>query len=386
MRAVVMRGEWEPRMGFLPSAQQAAERKAPAHLVWRRPTFAWETVADPTPGHGEVVIKVRRCGVCGSDTHCYEVDADGYPLFSGPARLPCVIGHEYSGEVVALGAGVLDLRVGDLVVAEGMVGCGVCEACRVGSPNQCGRLEMVGFSAPGAFAEYIVAKERFLWKLDDLADRVGSAGAALEIAALVEPVGCAYNGMFVAAGGLRPGAWVGVFGCGPIGLGAVALARAAGAAGIAAFDPVGERRNLALQLGADLAYDPLGIDPAEVLRTMSAGWGADMVVEAAGAAHLTMPAIERCFAPGGRMVYLGRTGGRAPVLLDALVTHAAGIVGARGHVGGGCFPRILRLLARGRLPIRPMVTSRLPFTGALDALVKSTDRREGKVMVDLDGV
>ena len=387
MKAVMMRAGWEPRAGYaLSEAEKTSGKARMASQVWRHPTFAWEDLPDPAPGHGEVVIRVRRCGVCGSDTHCYETDDEGYVLFSGPTRLPCVIGHEYSGEVIALGPGVRDLRVGDLVCAEGMLGCGVCEACRVGRPNQCPRLEMVGFSSPGAFAEYIVAPERFLWNLRALAEREGGAEAALELSALVEPIGCAFNGMFISAGGLLPGSWVGVFGCGPIGLGAVALARACGAAGIAAFDVVPERAELARALGADLALDPRACDPAEVLKTLSAGWGADMIVEAAGAAHLTMPAIERAFAPGGRMVYLGRTGQRAPVMLDVLVTQAAGIVGARGHVGGGCFPRILRLMERGRLPVQPMITRRYEFGDALKALHRSTDRREGKVMVTLGSV
>ncbi len=379
-----MDATWDPRPGFVPTEAQTLSRKASASQVWRHPTFSWHEVAEPTPGRDEVVVRVRRCGVCGSDTHCFETDAEGYVLFSGPCRLPCVIGHEYSGEVVAVGADVVALRVGDLVCAEGMIGCGVCEACRVGRPNQCPRLEMVGFSTPGAFAEYIVAKERFLWSLQGLADRVGSASVALELAALVEPIGCAFNGIFVSAGGFLPGSWVAVFGCGPIGLGAIALARAAGAAGIAAFDVVPERNSLALALGADIAMDPRTCDAADVIREMSGGWGADLLVEAAGAALATMPAIEKSFAPGGRMVYLGRTGLRAPVMLDTLVTQAAGIVGARGHVGGGCFPRILRLLERGRLPVLPMVTARFGFADALVALKASTDRREGKVMVTLD--
>jgi threonine dehydrogenase-like Zn-dependent dehydrogenase len=240
---------------------------------------------------------------------------------------------------------------------------------------------MVGFSSPGAFAEYISAKERFLWNLAPLAEQVGNVDRALELAALVEPVGCAYNGMVVSAGGIPPGAFVAVFGCGPIGLGAVALARAAGAAGIVAFDVVPERAALARVLGADEAHDPTALDAAEAIRRFTRGAGADMIVEAAGAALHTMPAIERSFAAGGRMVYLGRTGLRAPVMLDALVTQAAGIVGARGHSGMGCFPRLLRLMERGRLDIGPMVTSRFAFDHTLDALRKSTDRTDGKVMI-----
>lgn len=385
MRAVMMRAQWDPRPGYTPDAAELASGKARmASAVWRRPSFAWETVPDPEPGRDEVLLGVRRCGVCGSDTHCYETDDEGYILFSGPTRLPCIVGHEYTAEVLEVGADVRHLRVGQLVCAEGMLSCGVCENCRVGRPNQCPALEMVGFSAPGAYAERIVAKERFLWSLDGLAERLGSADRALDLAALVEPIGCAYNGMFVSAGGLAPGSWVAVFGCGPIGLGAIALARAAGAAGIVAFDVVPERVALARALGADEAHDPRAVDPVEAIRALSGGQGADMVVEAAGAAHLTMPAIERSFAAGGRMVYLGRTGQRAPVMLDVLVTMAAGIVGARGHSGQGCFPRILRLMERGRLDVSAMLTSRFAFADSLDALVKSTDRTDGKVLIDMD--
>lgn len=382
MKAVMMHATWDPREGYVPDAQENRSGKARmASQVWRHPRFDWEDVPDPTCSRDGVVLKVRRCGVCGSDTHCYETDPQGYILFSGPTRLPCVIGHEYTAEVVEVGPDVQDLRVGDLVCAEGMLSCGVCEVCRIGRPNQCPRLEMVGFSAPGAYAEYISAKERFIWNIGGLAERFGDADAALDMAALVEPIGCAYNGMVVSAGGIPPGGWIVVFGCGPIGLGAIALARAAGAAGIIGFDVVPERIALALAMGADEAYDPRTVDVVEVIRRMSRGAGADMMVEAAGAAHLTMPAIERSFAAGGRMVYLGRTGQRAPVNLDVLVTQAAGIVGARGHSGSGCFPRILRLMERGRLHVAPMITTRFAFDQTLDALAKSTDRKDGKVMV-----
>lgn len=382
MRAVVLNAEWDPRPGYVPSEKELRTRKARmASGVWRHPTFVWEDVPDPTPGPDEVVLRVRRCGVCGSDTHCYEHDHDGYILFSGPTRVPCVVGHEYTAEVVEVGPMVKHLRKGQLVAAEGMLYCGVCEACRTGRPNQCPDLDMVGFSSPGAYAPYITAKERFLWSLDPLAERLGSADAALELGALIEPIACSYNGMIVSAGGLQPGSHVAVFGAGPIGLGAVALARAAGAATIVAFEVMPERRAIALQCGADEAHDPREVDAADVIRRISGGWGADMMVEAAGAALQTMPAIERSFAAGGKMVYLGRTGLRAPVMLDVLVTQAAGIVGARGHAGGGCFPRLLRLMERGLLNVSPMVTARYSFDDTIVAVQKSTDRTDGKVMI-----
>lgn len=381
----MLRAEWDPRPGYVPTARERESGKATmASRVWRHPRFVPETVPDPRPGADEVLLKVRACGVCGSDTHCYEHDADGYILFSGPVRLPVTVGHEYTAEVVEVGPAVRHLRPGMLVAAEGMLYCGVCEACRTGNPNQCPDLDMVGFSAPGAYAEYVAAKERFLWSLDPLAEKLGSADAALELGALIEPIACSYNGMFVSAGGFSPGGHVAVFGCGPIGLGAIALARAAGAATVLAFETVPERRAIAAAMGADGVWDPREVPAAEVIREHTRGWGADMMVEAAGAALHTMPQIERAFAPGGKMVYLGRTGLQAPVLLDVLVTQAARIAGARGHAGGGCFPRILRLLEAGRLHVAPMITRRYPFAETIDAVAKSCDRTDGKILVRYD--
>ena len=319
MRAVVLHADWDPRPGYVVTERERTSGKATmASQVWRNPRFVPTEIPDPSPGHGEVVMRVRACGVCGSDTHCYEHDADGYVLFSGPVRLPVTVGHEYTAEVVEVGPGVRNLRKGMLVAAEGMLYCGVCEACRAGNPNQCPELDMVGFSAPGAYAEYIRSHERFLWSLDPLAEKLGSADRALELGALIEPIACSYNGMFVSAGGFSPGGHVAVFGCGPIGLGAIALARAAGAATILAFETMPERRAVALAMGADGVWDPREVAAGELIREHTRGWGADMMVEAAGAALHTMPAIERAFAPGGKMVYLGRTGHRAPVLLDVL--------------------------------------------------------------------
>ena len=382
MKAILLEADWDPRPGYPTTDQELSTRKATtASQVWRRPRFAPVDLPDPTPGHGQVLLRVLACGVCGSDTHCYESDHDGYVLFSGPVRLPVVVGHEYTAEVVQVGPGVRNLRPGQLVAGEGMLYCGVCEACRTGQPNQCPDLDMLGFSAQGAFAEYLVADERMLWSLDGLADTLGDQTQAAEWGALIEPVGCSYNGMFVSAGGLTPGAHVAVFGCGPIGLGAVALARAAGAATVLAFETVPERRDVALAMGADAAWDPRQVTPGDVIRERTRGWGADMMIEAAGAGLSTIPEIERAFAPGGTMVYLGRTGEHVPVMLDVMVTQAARIAGSRGHVGRGIFPRIIRLLEAGRLDLDPMITARLPFERTIDALQLSTRRTDAKILV-----
>jgi len=387
MKAIVLEADWDPRPSYQVTPQELESRKATmACHVWRNPRFAGRTLPDPEPGPTDVIVKVRACGVCGSDTHCYETDKDGYIIFSGPTALPVVPGHEYAGEVVAVGKDVRELVVGDLVAAEGMLNCGVCRACRTGHPNQCPHLEMVGFSAPGAYAEYIATDERFCWKLNGIAEQTGDAQRALELGALVEPISCSFNGIFVAGGGMRPGDHVAIFGAGPIGLGAVALARAAGAATVVAFDISEARLGVALACGADEAHNPTtlaenGSSPADVISRLTSGWGADVLVEAAGAAIHTMPEIEKSFAPGGKMIYLGRTGERAPVMLDVLVSGAASIVGARGHNGMGCFPQVIRLLERGRINAAPMITHRMAFDETLDALERSCARTDGKIMM-----
>lgn len=388
MRALRLEADWEPRPDYPLSPLEARTRRARmGSAIWRNPRLVRVSDApEPDPGPGEVVVAVRAVGVCGSDTHCYETDRDGYILFSGPVAAPCVLGHEYAGEVVAVGAGVRHLRAGDLVTAEGMLYCGVCEACRKGLFNQCRDLDMTGFTAAGAYAERIRVHEKYCWKLDPLAEALGSAQAALAAAALVEPVACSYNGLFVAGGGMPPGSHVAVFGCGPIGLGAIALARAAGGAAIVAFDTAPQRLRIARDMGADLALDVRALardggSPAEAILELTGGWGADRVVEAAGAAHQTMPEIERALAPGGKMIYLGRTGQRAPVQLDVLVSGASSICGARGHAGGGCFPNLLRLMERGRLDVRPMITRHMPLARADEAIVLSTTREDAKIML-----
>lgn len=391
MKALQLNADWDPRPGYRLTEEEQRTRKARmACGVFRNPRLEPVELPDPTPGPREVVVAVRACGVCGSDTHCYETDADGYVIFSGPASFPCVLGHEYSGEVVAVGTEVQELRPGDLVTAEGMLYCGVCEACRKGAPNQCVRLDMVGFSSPGAYAQWIRVHEKHCWRIDGLAAAYGDTQLACEVAALIEPVGCSYNGMFVAAGGMTPGSHVAVFGCGPIGLGAIALARTAGAATVIAFDLSPERLAAASALGADETWDVRqlsadGQEAAAHMRRISRGWGSDMVVEAAGAAVHTMPAIEEGLAAGGTVVYLGRTGERAPVMLDVLVSGAARIVGARGHAGGGVFPHVIRLLEHRRLDVAPMITSRLPMASAEEAIERSSRRVDAKIMLTQPG-
>ncbi len=388
MRATRLIAEWEPREGYHLTEEETRTRRARmACGVWRHPQIEQTELPDPVLAPHTVAIRVHACGVCGSDTHCIETDDEGYVIFSGPARFPCVLGHEFSGEVVEVGSAVRVVAVGDLVTSEGMLYCGTCEACRKGWFNQCLHLDMIGFSQAGALAELVQVHEKHCWRIDGIAERLGDVQAACEIASLVEPIGCSYNGMFVVGGGMAPGSHVAIFGCGPIGLGAIALARTSGAATITAFDRVPERLEVARQLGADVAHDVRTLDgtsAAEQIREATKGWGADMVIEAAGAAVVTMPQIERALAPGGTVVYLGRTGERAPVMLDVLVSGASRIVGARGHAGGGVYPHIIRLLEHDRIDVAAMIDCRMTLDQAPAALERSRKRTDAKILLVQD--
>lgn len=386
MRALVLRGQWEPRPGYEVATAEVQTRKARvASQVWRNPVLDWEDVPEPHLAADEVLIQVRACGVCGSDTHCVETDDDGYMRFSGPTRLPEILGHEYSGTVVEVGPGVKHLKPGDPVAAEGMLWCGLCAPCRSGHPNQCHTLEMVGFSSPGAFAPYIATRERYCWSLAPLMERMDEADA-YELGALLEPAGCSFNGLYVAAGGFLPGATCAIHGAGPIGLAAIPVARAGGATHIWVFDTVPERVELARSFGADEAHvvgdlTAAGTSVHQAILDATGGVGADVHIEAAGAANATFPEIETSLAPNGKVVYLGRTGEHARIHADILVTGANALVGSRGHAGHGIYPALIRLAARGRLDLRPMITARFPLADALAALEQSRTRADGKIVI-----
>lgn len=382
MKGLVVSAEWSPKPGYIVSDFEKATGKAiTGNSIWKNPKLELKEIPDPTPGPKDVVLKVKACGVCGSDVHFYETDAENYMLYPGLTKFPCVIGHEFSGEVVAVGKEVKDLKVGDMVTAEEMIWCGECIPCRNGYPNQCLNLEEIGFTINGAFADYIVIGAKYCWKIDEIAARYGDREKGFEAGALVEPTSVAYNGMFVRAEGFKPGGYVVVFGAGPIGLASIALAKASGASKIIAFEVSAKRRELAKIVGAEYVYNPTEVDPVEVILETTKGAGADMLVESAGAPTKTIPAMEKTLAIGGKIVQIGRAAERVPVYLEYFQTHAGQIFGAQGHSGYGTFQNVIRLMASGRIDMTQIITSRFSLDEAVKAIEKTTRREDGKVMV-----
>ncbi len=386
MKALVVDGEWCPREKYPLTEREKTEKRAlVGSQVWKNPSFAIRDVPTPDVKDNDVLIRVKACGICGSDTHVYETDQDGYIIFSGLTRFPCILGHEFSGVIEKTGKGVSGLKKGDFVAVESVLWCGKCHACKGGTPNQCTQVELMGLSTNGAFAEYVAVNERHCWKINDLKD-IYSEDDIFDIGALIEPAGCAYNGLFIAGGGFKPGSNVVIYGAGPIGLSAIAMARVAGAGMIIAFDLIEERVKLAKVMGADYAFNINNLKdsgPSAKVMELTRGWGVDVQVEAAGAAPATIPEMEKTLSSQGKIIYLGRAATNSLMYLDVLVSGGSSIVGSRGHVGYGIYSNIIRLIRSGRLDLKDMITSHFQFDDLIDALMESTKRRDGKIMVNI---
>ncbi|MGC9529272.1 MAG: scyllo-inosose 3-dehydrogenase [Candidatus Bipolaricaulaceae bacterium] len=384
MQALVLQAKWEPRDTYQVSEFETKTGKAvEGSSVWRHPRLELKQVPEPTAGPGELLLRVRACGVCGSDVHFYEIDQDGYMLYPGLTKFPAIIGHEFAGEVVEVGPGPegKGFQPGDRVTVEEMVWCGHCRRCRDGFPNHCLNLEELGFTVDGAMAEYIAVPAKLCWKVDAVFDHFSDPELAWEVAATTEPTCVAYNTIFERAGGFRPGAYVAVYGAGPIGLAAIQLAKAGGAAKVVAFEVSARRRRLAGEVGADHVYDPQEVSPAEVMMDLTGGEGADLSVEAAGAPERTVPEMERSLAINGKIAVVGRAAKRVPMFLERFQVRRAQLFGAQGHSGHGIFPAVIRLMGAGLVDNSRIITGRFPLTRALDALQQATKREDGKIII-----
>ncbi len=382
MKGLVLDAEWNPRPDYALSDWEKETGKAvTGSAVWRYPKLEVREWPDPEPGPHDVVISIQACGVCGSDMHFYETDKDDYILYPGLTKFPTILGHEFSGKVVEIGSEVTMLKVGDMVTAEEMMWCGRCSACRNGFPNHCTNLEELGFTIPGAFANYIAVDEKYCWSIDGIAERLGDEEKAYEVGALTEPTCVSYNAMFERGQGFRPGHYISVFGAGPIGLAAIGLARAAGAATIAAFELSAERRELAKKVGADVAYDPREVSPHEVLMELSQGQGFDFHFEAAGAPELTIPEMQQALAINAKIIQIGRAAQRVPMYLENFQVRRSQVFGSQGHSGHENFPNVIRMVSSGALDLSDIITARYGLASVVDAIAQSTTRTDGKIIV-----
>src|SRR5215472_11706204 len=248
-----------------------------------------EDVPEPEFGINDVKIRVLKTGICGTDLHIYEWDE----WAKATIPIPMVIGHEFVGEIVAVGSNVADFRPGELVSGEGHVVCGRCRNCLAGRRHLCAHTSGVGVNRPGAFAEYIVLPMTNIWKHNHK--------VSLDVAAIFDPFG---NAVHTALSFPVLGEDVLVTGAGPIGCMAIAVVRHAGARHVVASDPNPYRRELALRMGATAAVDPTQGGLATVQDQLGMLEGFDVGLEMSGVPAAFREMIQN-MAHGGRIAMLG---------------------------------------------------------------------------------
>jgi len=389
MRGVTLIADWDPRPGFkLGPKDIEGKQTYLGSRVWRNPRIETLEYDIPKPGPRDVLLEVKACGICGSDVHMAQADAEGYTWYPGLTGFPCILGHEVSGVVVDAGSEARDKQTnkpfkgGERVCTEEMIWCGECKPCADGYPNHCERLDEIGINQNGGFAKYLVVPARTLWSLEPLADRY--PGNELFVAgSLVEPTSVAYNAVVERGGGIRPGDNVVICGGGPVGMAACAIMKRMGASKVIISEPQAERAQLGLAMGADVAIDPTKEDFVQCVLEETAGMGANLYLEASGLPTIVYPQIEQAIWEGRALnavvVVLARADAKMPVTGEVLQVRRAGMVGAQGHSGHGTFPRVINSMADG-MDMTRIVTKRITLDEVPDNIVMlRDDRKECKI-------
>ena len=329
--------------------------------------FTLKDVPVPAIRENEVLIAVKRAGVCGTDVHIHDWDA----WASGRCRPPFTVGHEFAGEVTRIGALVTDVKVGQRVTAEGHIVCGHCHLCRTGNGHVCPNTKIIGVDRDGCFAEYIAMPASNVWPLDD--------DVSYDVGGIHDPMGNAFH---TALHGTEiPGATVLITGCGPIGIFAVGICKAAGASRIIASDINPKRLALARQMGAHDAVHPN--DAKAAVDAGTARLGVDVVLEMSG----VPAAIHQAFAlvrVGGRVQMLGIPAKAMEVEFATEVIFKGitiyGVVGRRMYE---TWIQITQFLRSGQFDPMPVVTHRFPLADHAEAIRAIKSGEAGKVIFEI---
>ena len=324
---------------------------------------------EPAVGPNDVRIRVRACGVCGSDIH-------GYDGSSGRRIPPLVMGHEAAGEIEALGAEVTDLEIGDRVTFDSTVSCGQCFFCRRGQINLCDNRRVLGVSCGdyrqhGAFAELVSVPRRIVYKLpDDL---------PYESAAMIEAVSVAVHA--VNRTPVTLGDYAVVVGSGMIGLLVIQAARLAGCANIVAVDLDPKRLELALSLGATAVVQADKEDPIAAVKAATDGRGADLAFEVVGATRTIDTAIESV-RKGGSVTMVGNLAPNVEMPLQSIVTRELSLYGS--CASSGEYPACIELLRSGAIQVQPLITATASLEEGVDWFQRLYAGEPGAMKVILD--
>jgi threonine 3-dehydrogenase len=324
-----------------------------------------EDVPEPEVGIHEVLIRVRKTGICGTDLHIYGWDAWAQETIP----VPMVVGHEFAGEVAAVGSNVSDFQVGDLVSGEGHVVCGRCRNCMAGRRHLCAHSIGLGVQRPGAFAEYVVLPMTNIWH--------HWAGIDEEVASIFDPFG---NAVHTALSFPVLGEDVLITGAGPIGCMATAVVRHAGARHVVVSDLNPYRLDLARRMGATLAIDPRERDFADVQRELGMTEGFDVGLEMSGNAGALRGMISN-MAHGGCVAMLGIPTAEIQLDFNPIIFNMLTLKGIYGREMYETWYQMTVMLQSG-LEIGPVITHRFSHRDFEEAFAVGRSGQSGKVILD----
>jgi 2-desacetyl-2-hydroxyethyl bacteriochlorophyllide A dehydrogenase len=324
-----------------------------------------EEVKRPEPGPGEVLLRVARCGICGTDSHIVR------GRFPAP-NLPLIIGHEFAGTVAAVGAGVVDVKEGDRATADINIACGRCWYCRHNSKLFCPNVRQLGVHSAGGMAEYVAVPAANLYTLPST--------MSFDHAAFIEPLACAIHGQKRIGVGI--GETVLVIGGGPMGLAHIAMSKLRGAGMVAVSELNALRRDRAKAVGADIAVDPTA-DGIEEFLAQTNDRGADVVIEAVGSPATYTQAF-RLVRRGGRILAYGAAPPEAEIPVKPFDIYAKELSIVGSYAGTyETWPEAIELISGGRFDPSKIVDSVQPLSNVAGA-IESMERDKSVVKVQVE--
>lgn len=313
----------------------------------------------------EVKIQVKYCGICGTDIHIFH--GDGGCCDVTP---PLVPGHEFSGVVAEVGAEVKTVKVGDRVTGDPNDMCGECYFCKNGMQHFCKNNIGIGTTVDGGFAEYVIMREKQVYKVSD--------DLSFIEAAMAEPISCCLHGIDLC--NIKAGDTVLVIGGGPIGMIMMQLAKNAGASKVIMSEPVEEKREQALKLGATKTIDPLHEDVEAVLAEYCEN--VNVVIECVGNVHTQADAV-RFAGKGATIMYFGLAAPEEsfPIRPDDIFKKELHITSS--YINPYSFERAIQILESGTVELESLITNVVPLDDIADVFTKPEYRRTGKVMIQI---
>ena len=313
----------------------------------------------------EVKIQVKYCGICGTDIHIFH--GDGGCCDVTP---PLVPGHEFSGVVAEVGSKVKTVKVGDRVTGDPNDMCGECYFCKNGMQHFCKNNIGIGTTVDGGFAEYVIMREKQVYKVSD--------DLSFIEAAMTEPISCCLHGIDLC--NIKAGDTVLVIGGGPIGMIMMQLAKNAGASKVIMSEPVEEKREQALKLGATKTIDPLHEDVEAVLAEYCEN--VNVVMECVGNVHAQADAV-RFAGKGATIMYFGLAAPEEsfPIKPDDIFKKELHITSS--YINPYSFERAIQVLESGTVELESLITNVVPLDDIADVFTKPEYRRTGKVMIQI---